>query len=86
MIKLVQTCSNLYKFVKGTSKLVQIYQELIFLTDVTDEMIQMPSGPGGDSPAQNAESIKIEEHNPPQVNLQKCQKQQKKQPKDFTMQ
>ena len=31
-------------------------------------MIQMPSGPGGDSPAQNAESIKIEEHNPPQVN------------------
>ena len=31
-------------------------------------MIQMPSGPGGDNPAQNAESIKIEEHNPPQVN------------------
>ena len=50
------------------SKLIQIYLELIFLTDVTDEMIQMPSGPGGDNPAQNAESIKIEEHNPPQVN------------------
>ena len=48
-------------------------------------MIQMPSGPGGDSPAQNAESIKIEEHNPPQVNIQNCQKQTKKQPKDCTM-
>jgi hypothetical protein len=41
-------------------------------------MIQMPSGPGGDSPAQNAESIKIEAHNPPQVNLQKCQKKTRK--------
>ena len=30
-------------------------------------MIQMPSGPGGDSPAQNAVSIEIEEHNPPQL-------------------
>ena len=59
-------------------KLVQIYLEFIFLTDVTDEMIQMPSGPGGDSPAQNAESIKIEEHNPPQVNLRKCLKNPKK--------
>ena len=69
------------------SKLVQIYLDLIFLTDVTDEMIQMPSGPGGDSPAQNAESIKIEEHNPPQVNLQKYPpKKPKKQPKDCTMQ
>ena len=42
-------------------------QQTASLTDVTDEMIQMPSGPGGDSPAQNAESIKIEEHNPPQL-------------------
>ena len=41
-------------------------------------MIQMPSGPGGDSPAQNAESIKIEEHNPPQVNLQKYPEKAKK--------
>ena len=59
-------------------KLVQIYLEFIFPTDVTDEMIQMPSGPGGDSPAQNAESIKIEEHNPPQVNLQKYPEKVKK--------
>ena len=50
-------------------------------------MIQMPSGPGGDSPAQNAESIKIEEHNPPQVNLRKClKKPKKKQLKDCTTQ
>ena len=62
-------------------KLVQIYLEFIFLTDVTDEMIQMPSGPGGDSPAQNAESIKIEEHNPPQVNKPpKMSKKAKKTP------
>ena len=62
-------------------------QQTASLTDVTDEMIQMPSGPGGDSPAQNAESIKIEEHNPPQVNLKKYpQKQRKKQPKDCKMQ
>ena len=44
-------------------------------------MIQMPSGPGGDSPAQNAESIKIEEHNPPQVN--KPAKMSKKAKKDL---
>ena len=64
-------------------KLVQIYLEFIFPTDVTDEMIQMPSGPGGDSPAQNAESIKIEEHNPPQVNKPQkmSQKSQKGPPK-----
>ena len=45
-------------------------------------MIQMPSGPGGDSPAQNAESIKIEEHNPPQVNKPQkmSQKGQKRPP------
>ena len=61
-------------------KLVQIYLEFIFPTDVTDEMIQMPSGPGGDSPAQNAESIKIEEHNPPQVNP-KMSKKAKKTPR-----
>ena len=42
-------------------------QQTASLTDVTDEMIQMPSGPGGDSPAQNAVSIEIEEHNPPQL-------------------
>ena len=54
-------------------------QQTASLTDVTDEMIQMPSGPGGDSPAQNAESIKIEEHNPPQVN--KLPKRPKKTPK-----
>ena len=45
-------------------------------------MIQMPSGPGGDSPAQNAESIKIEEHNPPQVNKPpKMSKKAKKTPR-----
>ena len=44
-------------------------------------MIQMPSGPGGDSPAQNAESIKIEEHNPPQVKkTSKMSKKAKKRP------
>ena len=29
-------------------------QQTVSLTDVTDEIIQMPSGLGGDSPAQNA--------------------------------